>query len=267
MHPYSDIPLLLLCGVGRSGTMALREALGRHPLVHSTESENNILYDVLDAAGRNCVAESRRFAMRVDDTTYDALFRNLLLHLLWPRPRPETPQQLLAFSALSPDRALYLRRLFAGARVVYLVRNGIEVVSSRMRHHGFADQPFTQHCDFWAEAADMARWGETRGDFRLIRHEDLLAADSVERVLDELWSWAGLPAEQACIDHILNVTHHPTGGETPAATPADNLRDRPDRWRQWSAVRRRQFAERCRDAMHHFGYPIPWEQSPVLTDA
>ena len=49
-HPYESVPLIVISGVGRSGTTALRESLGLHPDVHSTGRENNIIYDVADTA-------------------------------------------------------------------------------------------------------------------------------------------------------------------------------------------------------------------------
>lgn len=258
-HPYEGIPLLLLSGVGRSGTAAVREALGRHPQIDSTGRENNILYDVLDAAARNCTASSRRFAMRVDDATYDACFRRLVLDLLWPAPRAAPPRRLLAFTALTPDRADYARRVFKDARIIFLVRNGIEVVSSRLRHPSFADHPFAWHCDCWSESAQLARWGESHRDFLLIRHESLLRPGSLARTLQQVWSLAGLAPEPACADHLLGVCHHPTGDAAGTASPAQLLRNRRDRWRDWTGGRRRIFTERCGDAMRYFGYPIPWE--------
>jgi hypothetical protein len=241
-HPYADIPLVLLSGVGRSGTTALREALGRHPLVHSTGSENNIIYDVIDAARRNCVSQSRRHAMRVDEPTYNGLFRELILKLLWPEPRGTPPQRLLAFSALTPCRADYLCRVFPGARIVYLVRDGIEVVASRMLYPSFSQLPFEWQCEVWAESADIVEWAGGRDNLTVLRHEHLHG----DQALAALWPFLGLDPEPGCLDHLRGIRHHPT------------LPHRGDRWRDWTEQQRDVFVEICGNAMRCFDYAIPW---------
>jgi hypothetical protein len=269
-HAYDDIPLVVLSGVGRSGTFALRDALGRHPQVHSTGSENNILYDLLSTAQRNCSIEARRIAMQVDQATYDRLFHDLILSLLWPDPRPELPRQLLAFSNLLPDRAGYLCQLFPGrpgaarTRIVYLVRNGIEVVSSRLRFGNFVDLPFRQHCEVWARSVEMAEWGRDRDDFMLLRHEHLLEAETLAESLEAFWTFAGLPAEPKIFERLLNVCYHPTS-EGDASTPGETLRTRADRWRDWADEQRLTFAVVCGEAMRYWGYEMPWLASAALS--
>lgn len=236
-HAYEGIPPVILSGVGRSGTTAVREALGRHGQVHSTGTENNILYELLHAAAANCTVASRRYAMQVDNAGYDAAFRRLVLELLWPRPRSEHPQRLLAFTALSPTRADYLCRLFPGAQILYLVRNGIEVVTSRQRYASFAERPFREHCAVWALAVKMIDWGRHRDDFTLIRHEQLPEA------IDGLWPRLGLAPDPAPARYLRENRPHPTG---------------PDDAPRWTPRQREVFTEVCGGTMASLGYPIPW---------
>lgn len=63
IHPYDVLPLLLISGVGRSGTSALRFSLGVHRDVQYTGTENNIIHDVMTVALRNCTMASRKTAM------------------------------------------------------------------------------------------------------------------------------------------------------------------------------------------------------------
>jgi hypothetical protein len=255
-HLYDAIPVVLLTGVGRSGTTALRESLGLHPDIHSTGRENNIIYDVLDAAVRNRTAPSRRYAMRVTDAVYDAAFRRLLLDLLWPDPRAVPPRRLMAFSDLTPDRAAYFTRLFPEGRTVCLVRNGVEVVSSRMRYDGFKDQPFESHCAVWSRGVELARWGAERPEFMLIRHEHLIADGGAEREVARLCQFVGLGYASICAAHLRGTTYHPT----PNAARGDadrSLATRSDRWRDWSPEQTAVFNQVCAGAMAYLGYPRP----------
>jgi hypothetical protein len=262
-HPYNGIPLVVLTGVGRSGTVALREALGRHEQVHSTGSENNILYELLHTARMNCTHESRRFAMQVDDAAYDAAFRQLMCELLWAPPRDPPPNRLLAFTALSPTRADFLCRLFPGVKIAYLLRNGIEVVASRQRYSGFADRPFGEHCKVWALARKLIQWGRDRDDFMLIRHEHLLNTRSLTSTLDRLWSWIGLRTEPASERFLRDNCLHPTRAGDEQRLPGDALGDRSDRWRSWTPSERQVFLETCGEAMASLDYPIPWLDAAV----
>lgn len=264
-HPYDRIPLVILTGVGRSGTVALREALGRHEQVHSTGSENNILYELLHTARANCTYESRRFAMQVDDAAYDAAFRKLIHELLWPRPSDPRPQRLLAFTALSPSRADYLCRLFPGVKVIYLVRNGIEVVASRQRHPGFANRPFREHCEVWALARKLVEWGRDRDDFTLIRHEHIVNTETLQPTLDQLWAWIGLAPEPASRQFLHENCLHPTRAGDEHRMPSEALRDRGDRWLRWTPGERQVFMEACGETMISLGYAIPWSSTIKTT--
>ncbi len=256
-HPYANVPLVLISGVGRSGTTALRESIGLHPEIHSSERENNIIYDVLDTALRNCTVQSRRYAMRVTDDEYDGAFRRLLLSLLWPAPRACATSRLLAFSDLTPERADYLVRLFPGVRIIYVVRNGIEVIASRMRYDGFRHQPFDTHAAVWSLAQHMARWGQDRADFQLIRHENVIAEGGPERETGRICDFLEIPFAPGCAENLRRRNYHPTPELKPGAGSAP-LASRAQRWRDWSEEQLGIFESKCADAMSYFGYERPW---------
>lgn len=268
-HPYDHVPLTVLSGVGRSGTTIVREALSRHPDLDSTNLENNMLLDVLEAAHRNCTIPARRHAMRVADKVYDAHFRSLVLRLLWPRPRHECdrPTRLLAYSNLMPDAADYLVRLFHNVRIIYIVRNGIEVISSRMRFEHFRHKEVESHCSTWCGAHDMARWGEGRREFLMVRHEWLAERNGPDRMMGAILPFLGLRDHAPCVEAFGEGLIHPTSDRHAAAIEAKNvqdaLRERAKRWRSWSDEERAAFTSRCAKAMAYFGYEVPWDTSDL----
>ncbi len=279
-HPYEHLPLLVTTGVGRSGTTALRNAIERHPAVHGTDRENNIVYDLLEAARLNCTMPSRVHAMRVTPARYDEVFRRTLLELLWPTtgcgPGVEIARvdrglgevrALHMFTALTPERAAYLRRLFPGGRVkvVHIVRNGIEVVSSRIRFEGFKSQGFEGQCRVWAEDAAMWREGLKRSDTLIVRHERLRA--DAAGVLGEVWRLAGFSGEashcQQSIDLLEGKIYHPTP-EEPGAAANTELEQRASRWQGWTSEDRAAFDRICGEAMRELGYAMPWSEGSVV---
>jgi len=259
-HPYEGLPVILASGVGRSGTTALRHCLSAHPDLHGTGCENNIICDVLATAHRNCTYPSRRATMQVARPAYDRQFRLLLLQLLWPRPRRgrRRPLMLLATTDLTADRAAYFAEAFPGGRIAYIVRNGIEVLSSRMSHPNFRATAFDEHCRIWTQAHAMSLWAAPRTDLALIRHETLLQPDSARLAIANMLKSLGLAFHQACVDVVIEKHFHPTAFAAEKKDATQDLRQRQERWRLWSDEQRAAFQSICGEAMRHFGYPIPW---------
>lgn len=254
-HPYRDVPLLLVSGIGRSGTTVLRECLGAHPAMHTTGCENNVVYDVINAARVNKTMPSRRVALRVDERRYDELFLDLLLNLLWPEPLADAPESLLAYSGMTPESAEMLLDIWPRARVVYIVRHGVEVVASRMLYSSFADQPFDEHCARWASAARFAAWARSRDDVLVVRHENLLSESGARALLHRIWSFAGLAwAEEPM--RVLRTMRHPTKHPDEGDGEADLARRR-ERWRLWTDEQRRTFLRICGSAMRDLNYTLP----------
>ena len=259
-HPYARIPPVILSGVGRSGTTALRMSLGTHPQIIYNSSENNIVMDILETGVHNCTYPSRKASMQMSQDRYDKVFRNLILSVLYPGPQLAVIQakRWMASTDINPRLAEYLRQLFPEMRLVYLVRNGIEVVSSRMVFEGFKDRPFEWQCEVWAKSEKMARWGVKRDYFYLIRHESLLDEHSISRVLTGVWSWLGLKNDPCCAEALAANTFHPTTFAGEASSTVKNLLTRKSRWEYWSDEQRNVFVKYCSSAMNYFGYEIPW---------
>lgn len=239
-----DAGLIVLTGVGRSGTTALLRALGEHPGVRSSGHAHNVVFDVLEAGRINRTLPSRRAAMQLGDEAHDALFRKLILDLVLPstdRPdgtrRGRTP---LLFTNLTPDAASYLLGLFPEARVLCLVRSGTEVVRSRMRHPVFGTQPFEQHCRAWANAGAMHAWAQARPRCLCVRYESV--RDSPEQACEEIHAFCGLSPSPLPALHLRSRTYHPT----PAGAPDG-----------WTRDEHELFVSLCGEAMEQLGYSIP----------
>jgi hypothetical protein len=259
-HPFSAIPPLIVSGVGRSGTTALRMTLGIHPDIAYNRAENNIVMDILETGLHNCTYHSRKASMQMSQEKYDKVFRNLLFNVLYPSPplSISRPKRWMASSDINPRLVGYLQQLFPNVRIVYLVRNGIEVVSSRMVFEGFKGQSFQWQCEVWAKAQEMVRWGVEQDNFYLIRHESLLERESISQVFTGLWTWLGLKNDSRCADAMRAATYHPTKFPSEGSEVMMNLRKRESRWEFWTAEQRKIFTDRCASAMDYFRYEIPW---------
>lgn len=252
---------MLCAGVGRSGTTALRLSLGLHPSIYYPGTENNILTGVLLAAMRNCTLPDRRVAMLVSQAEYDRAFEQLFNTLLWPQREQHRNQIQMAACDLREDIMDYLYRVFPNIRVVYLIRNGMQVVASRALFESMKHDAFEDHCALWLRAYKITQWGQDKPDkIRFFRYEWFHEPERLRGELANLFEWLGISWHDAPLKNLLTERYHPTQhpGE-PDAGEANFARTRDERWKHWSEQERAVFETKCGEAMRALGYAIPWQ--------
>lgn len=257
-------PRLFVCGVGRSGTTVFRRALGRHPEIYYNGFENNLVQDVVQVARSNWETPSRRHAMVVSPWQYLETFRQLIDDLIWPET--ESRHRPIWMAAINPvgDQMDFLHQLYPAARFVGLVRNGVQVVGSRMKYESFADHEFENHCRVWMRTQSVQDWGrENPSLFRQFRHEWFYDSQRIQQALAELWQWLAISECEAVWQAFEEPLIHPTGETEPARgqkasdSRTELFRRKSESWRQWSQQQQRQFTAICGDLMRQLQYPIP----------
>ena len=269
---------LFLCAVGRSGTTVLRRSLGLHEEIYYNGFENNSVQDLIRVALKNCTMPTRKKAMAVDQAEYDRLFRDLIRKLIWPAN--DNAHRPVYMAAINPDACQlpYLSQIFPGCKFVSLIRNGIEVVSSRSAYDSFASQRFETHCEVWNRSADVHQWAQQHPEnCLLLRHEWFYQPQRLSQWMQELSDRLSIPYCSRPEEHMLGTLQHPTNtGVTIdrnrfAATTINDkqsyFHSKRDRWRSWTPQQRSLFDERCGDLMVQHGYELPWRGIDVVTDA
>lgn len=259
---------LFLCAVGRSGTTIFRTSFGAHPEVYYNQHENNIVQDLLAVGQSNCTQPSRQFAMVVEQDRYNQIFQHAINDLIWPDT--EQRKRPVHMAAINPtgDQMDYLSQVYPSAHVLVLVRNGIEVVSSRMKFASFASQSFENHCKVWNRSQSVVRWGQNHPNrFRIIRHEWFYDANRLQQEMRQLYQWLKIADSDLPANQILDTLRHPTDPSSNATDfsqwsdkeKADYFRSKSLRWQQWSQTQRSQFESQCGEFMSDLGYPLPWK--------
>ena len=205
--------------------------------------------------------KSRRFAMVVELEEYQQAFRELMDRLLWPNPS-DRPVRMAAINPTG-DLMPTLTQVFPRCKSIVLVRNGIEVVSSRMNYASFSSQAFEKHCHTWIRTSSVLDWGRANPDsFRLFRHEWFYQTESLSEKLDAIYEWLAIPSNPAPEQNFHQTLVHPTG--TPAPTDwSDSQRtnyfeQKRERWTNWNSDQKQLFEQICGDFMAQLGYEIPW---------
>lgn len=259
---------LIMAAVGRSGTTALRKGLGEHREIYYNGRENNQVQDILACAYRNRTQPSRVNNLAVDLATYDQCFADLITKLMWPNQfKRLTRKALMIAINPQPEYVDFIFELFPGAKMLYLVRNGIDVVCSRQKFKAFSQDDFKTHCQVWLRSFEMFKWVQERPDTSfLFRYENLLDANALKAELGNFFEFFGIRNDPKVAEHILSHQYHPTSGgvKRDAAkslsdeeSQATNNRESP-KWSVWSDEQRKLFKDLCGKAMKEMGYDIPW---------
>ncbi len=268
-HPYTDRPLLLVSGMGRSGTTILRNCVAAHSQIECRNAESNYIHDLMRAASENEEKPSRIPALPVTADEYWQLHQQFILHLLWPVDRTEfdrQPAMIATYSMLDPRTAMGLAKAFPSLTIFYIIRNGIEVVSSFQAFEAFQDLPFEHVCKIWSVRRDMLHFGRDKPEFHLFRYEWLLEPERFESEFRQALERSGLGWEPQCLASLAK-RYHPTTFPGESRFDASDLSRRSQRWRFWSAEQRRVFVQECRCLMDELGYPLPWLDGGGQADA
>ena len=115
-HPFSNLPLIIASGLGRSGTTVLRHCIAAHSQIASQNEECNYIHDLMRAADTNLDEKNHRKTLPVSQKSYWQLHRQLLLNLYWPMDQFDAtanPRALSTYSMLDPRAAIGLKKRFS----------------------------------------------------------------------------------------------------------------------------------------------------------
>ena len=250
-----------LAGTGRSGTTVLRNSLGQHPEIHYNGKENNVVQDVVDVARHNFVSPSRQYALVVDKETYCAAFRDLLIKILWPEPKMRSRPVWMAAINPTAETMEFLLEIFPDAKVIGLVRDGVDVVLSRQNHRSFKTGTFESHCRTWVRTQPVVEWGKSNSsNFRLFRYESLADRVTLSKAFSELFGWMGLSQNDAPVEHVFETTYHPTEleGSLSGSNVPSSVETKRARWQLWSNAERELFRSICGPFMKQMGFEMPF---------
>ena len=218
--------------------------------------------DVLHAGFRSSTIQSRIRQMVLPRADHDRVFKRMLYELLFPthawdeQHNGTLPAALSTFSGMNPESAEFAVQSLSGIHFANIVRNGIEVVASRMAHRVMKQHPFEDQCKAWACGQAMAQWGEGREDFTLIRHEELLEEWTCRKTFENLFQRCGLAHDESAANYILNTKRNQTSYQQESDQQTD-LSDRQQRWNFWTDQQKQTFRDLCGETMDFFGYSIP----------
>ncbi|WNH09621.1 sulfotransferase family protein [Thalassobellus suaedae] len=255
---HKKIPrILLVTGTGRSGTTMLRKSLGQHNQIYYRGNENNIFLDIVSTFHKNCTMKSRKVAMELSQVQYDVEVKKIIFSILFPAlDKNRKYKYFLIASALDSKILEYIKVLFPNIKILQIIRNGIEVVSSRMNYEGFKYDGFENHIEVWNKDIEIGKHcKEIFGDnYKIVKQECFLDSWALKKNLEEIFDWLEVKYDDNVYNSISQTKFHPTVIKIEDAV---NLKNRVDRWGMWSEEQKALFKDKALTNMKALGYKIP----------
>jgi hypothetical protein len=216
---------IFVVGTGRSGTSVLLQALGRHPKILSLSGEAPFLTSI---GGEAALFQSRetgeyyRSCLKTDLGYLHGTLGRLGFEVsagrhyglktvarAWWRDRSPPWAKTFWCAKTFPPRVVSegLSAVYPGARFVYIVRNGLDVVHSMTRYHGFSRESFETHCRNWASGAAAYRHlAECPAGIK-VRHEELI--DDPEALFRRICAFLGIADAPQSARFVRTTLVHP----------------------------------------------------------
>lgn len=272
---FIDRPIFVVGG-SRSGTIALLKAMGKHPQIYSTPSEDPFITDIggmvyqlefcsdveknyyrrtLRVSPEYLYQSLRRLALESAMGQYYGL-KQISKSMLTGEFNPVSKRYWCTKTFPSRIVAQGLLKLYPDTNFIWILRNGINVVHSRGMFPEFRGLPFEEHCRSWADSIIRFRYLFDLPQAVVIRHEKFVV--DPEHVFRKVFENARIeyspePARFARTHHV-----HPLAdlNTREGVDVKSVLSSRPSPSLQWTKNEKATFKEICGEAMSQAGYEV-----------
>ena len=273
--PFINRPFFVVGG-SRSGTIALLKAIGKHPRIFATPSEDPFITDIggmvyqLEFCSEVEMDYYRRTLRVSTDYIYQSLrrlalesaigkrygFKQIMKSMLAGELNPVTKRYWCTKTFPSETVAQGLMKLYPETRFIWILRNGINVVHSRGKFPEFRHLPFEEHCHSWAESIMRFRYLFDLPQAVVVRHEEFV--QDPERVFRRVFEHIGVEYSQEPVDFALTHHVHPLDdlNTTKGIDVRKVLSGRSSPTREWTETEQTVFRRICGEAMAQAGYEL-----------
>jgi Sulfotransferase family len=269
---------IFIVGGSRSGTIVLLKAMGKHPEILITPSEDPFIVDIGNMVHRlEFVTEEERSAylrsLRIPfDHIYASLRRLALESAMGPhfglknltktvvRDRTNVLRKRYWCTKTFPTEASAqgLLRLYPGTGFIWILRNGLNVVHSRTKFHAFRAMEFNEQCEHWAFTIKRFGYLFDMPEAVVVRQEDLL--EDPEQVFRRIFEHLQMPYHRGPTDYARTTHVHPLDiRDTMKGVDVKKvLSERSPVHESWSEEQKNAFKRICGAAMLKANYDIPF---------
>lgn len=269
---------IFVIGTSRSGTSILLQALGAHKLILSARGEaplisftgnfmasfktknqmvhNSYLEDSIKIPRKYLDASLRRLNFEIAfGKNYG--FRRIAKTLLFQGTTFVKKRYWAAKIFSDEESSRGLRLLYPQASFIYIVRNGLSVVQSRMHFSGFKHEGFKDHCCNWRNDGKKYAYLEKMDNAVHLYYEELL--EDPDQFFHTIFQTLNIPPDKGPAEYVKNNLVHPLNQADKKGVEVKKiLQSRPAPYENWSKEEKAMFKEICMQDMEKHGYGIPF---------
>jgi len=253
----NNITPIFVSGIGRSGTSAVIKALSKHKniVAPSNIGEAPFVHHFLEFLSEY---EDRSNSKEYNLKNYNLAesdrvreFSRLMALVQYGvdvYKKENEGKYWIAKASLTLDQKNKADHVFGHSKIVYIIRNGIEVVNSARSFSGFKDHTFEGLCYRWADSLKKCAYIKKCKDCAVIKHDELVSdpASVFEHIFDSLQLDFDDAPSKFIETNLFNSSFDSTAKNTNTSTVFEN---RLKCWDEWSDAERDIFIEICDSAM------------------
>ncbi|MGY6274699.1 sulfotransferase family protein [Methylomonas sp. MgM2] len=260
---------IFIIGASRSGTSILLQALGQHRQILAMPGEAPFLTSIGGNASLFDTesAEYYRASLKLPLADFYDLLAKLGIETAGGNnyALKQFIKSLLVKKTLasrwsaktfpSETVAKGLLKVYPGAKFIYIVRNGIDVVHSMTKFHGFRKNDFSSQCSAWHNNFEKYKYLNNFNHAICVRHEEL--TQEPELFFKNIFSFLDISIDKKSIDFVKNVLVHPLDQTDESGIDAlKQFKLRQSPFLSWNREQQSIFREICSHSMQELGYEI-----------
>jgi len=258
---------IFVTGIGRSGTSALLKCLVYHQDIIEPKVLGeapfighfvNFIHNYENGTDRDYRLKNYKLGKEERAAAFGELLYKLHIE---PADKSEANNAQSNYwpAKAFPNRKNYsaFKNIFPNMKMMYIMRNGIEVVNSTRNFHGFSNLTFEDCCRRWAGSIQANNFLENRADVAFIKHHDMVT-DPVG-VLGNAFESIGMANDPKPGEYIKSNIFNSSFDKTKQDINAEkHFQGRlQEAWDAWTKEEQELFIRLCGSYMKSYGFALP----------
>ena len=260
---------IFISGIGRSGTSAVISAMSEHSEVVKPDRVGEAPF----------INHFVRFLKEFEDLSPHRDY-HLKNYQLSPDNRAEVFSNLMAtlqygfdvdksdldkrywIAKVSFDQESYEKaaHILGELRIIYVIRNGIEVVNSARNFKGFADLSFEQLCSRWVNNITQCDYVNESNNCAVIKHHEMV--ENPGSVFESVFKKLSISQDKGPAEFIAKTLFNSSFDKSEKlSSTATVFSNRLECWNEWTEEEKRMFISKCDDTMDKYNFTKPYSES------
>lgn len=260
---------IFISGIGRSGTSAVISSMSEHREIVKPDRVGEapfINHFIRFLKEFEDLSPHRDYHFKNYQLSSDRraeVFSNLMAMLQYGFDVDKNgPDKRFWIAKVSLDHESYekAKEILGELRILYVVRNGVEVVNSARNFKGFSDLSFEQLCRRWVNNISQCSYVHNTENCAVIKHHEMVINPS--RVFERVYKEISIGYDDTPADFIAKTLFNSSFDKSEKLeSTATVFSNRLQCWNDWSSEEKSTFISICDETMEIHSFTKPYTDS------